>query len=73
MVGRRPRGEFPRPALDRRWDALLRAAHDRGRLIVMLRATPLTMRWLPRALEAKRLGAVAVVPLTSLLEKPGPP
>ena len=60
-------------ALDRRWGALLRVAHDRGRLVVLLRATPLTMRWLPQALDPKRLGEVSVVPLTSLLEKPGTP
>jgi hypothetical protein len=60
-------------ALDRRWNALLKEAHARGRLMVMLRATPLTKRWLPRALDAKRLGGVSLVPLTSLLEKPGAP
>jgi polysaccharide deacetylase 2 family uncharacterized protein YibQ len=58
-------------ALDQRWNALLKEAHARGRLLVMLRATPLTKRWLPRALDARRLGGVSLVPLTSLLEKPG--
>ena len=58
-------------ALDRRWNALLKEARARGRLVVMLRATPLTKRWLPRALEPRRLGGVSVVPLGSLLSKPG--
>ena len=58
-------------ALERRWTALLKEAHARGRLVVMMRATPLTKRWLPQALSAKRLDGVDVVPLTALLEKPG--
>ena len=36
-----------------------------------LRATPLTRRWLPQALTAKRLDGVDIVPLTTLLHKPG--
>jgi polysaccharide deacetylase 2 family uncharacterized protein YibQ len=58
-------------ALDQRWNALLREARERGRLVVMLRATPLTMRWLPRTLTARRLAGVRVVPLAALLDKPG--
>jgi hypothetical protein len=58
-------------ALERRWSELLKEARARGRLVVMMRATPLTRRWLPQALAAKRLGGVDVVPLTALLEKPG--
>ncbi len=58
-------------ALDQRWNGLLREARTRGRLVVMLRATPLTMRWLPHALEARRLGGVNMVPLAALLDKPG--
>ena len=60
-------------ALDKRWASLLQAAHARGQLVVMMRATPVTMRWLPHALEPKRLAGVSVVPLASLLEKPGVP
>jgi polysaccharide deacetylase 2 family uncharacterized protein YibQ len=57
-------------ALDRRWKEVLAEARERGRLVVMVRATPLTMKWLPRALEPKRLPGVSVVPLASLLRKP---
>lgn len=58
-------------ALDRRWNDILKEARARGRLVVMMRATPLTKRWLSQALSAKRLGGVDIVPLTALLEKPG--
>ncbi len=58
-------------ALDARWDDLLKEARARGRLVVLLRATPLTKRWLPGALAARRLDGVDVVPLAALLEKPG--
>ncbi|MGH7731935.1 MAG: divergent polysaccharide deacetylase family protein, partial [Candidatus Eiseniibacteriota bacterium] len=58
-------------ALDRRWSDLLEEARARGRLVVMMRATPLTKRWLPRALSSRRLGGVDIVPLAALLEKPG--
>jgi polysaccharide deacetylase 2 family uncharacterized protein YibQ len=58
-------------ALDRRWTALLKEAHARGHLVVMLRATPLTQRWLPRALDPKRLDGVSLAPLAALLSKPG--
>jgi hypothetical protein len=57
--------------LDGRWNELLALARERGDLVVMVRATPLTWRWLPQALAARRLGGVNVVPLESLLEKPG--
>ncbi len=58
-------------SLDQRWGELLKEARARGRLVVMMRATPLTKRWLPQALTAKRLDGVDIVPLTALLEKPG--
>jgi polysaccharide deacetylase 2 family uncharacterized protein YibQ len=60
-------------ALDRRWNALLKEAHERGRMVVMLRATPTSRRWLPRALALKRLDGVSLVPLASLLEQPEGP
>lgn len=60
-------------ALDKRWSALLEAARARGHLVVMMRATPLTKRWLPKAVEPKRLGGVSLVPLASLIDKPGVP
>jgi polysaccharide deacetylase 2 family uncharacterized protein YibQ len=57
-------------ALERRWKAVLAECRERGALTVMIRATPLTLRWLPRQLESKKLGAVRVVPLSSLVRKP---
>ncbi len=58
-------------ALDRRWNEVLKEARTRGRLLVMMRATPLTKRWQTQGLSAKRLGGVDIVPLSALLEKPG--
>jgi hypothetical protein len=63
--------EINAKALDKRWTELLKEAHARGRLVVMMRATPVTRRWLPQALSAKRLAGVDIVPLTALIEKPG--
>jgi polysaccharide deacetylase 2 family uncharacterized protein YibQ len=57
-------------ALERRWQEVLDEARERGRLVVMIRATPATRAWLPRALDPKRLTGVSVVPLASLLRKP---
>src|SRR5437867_6753674 len=57
-------------ALDRRWAELLRQTAERGRLVVMVRATPRTLAWLPQALDPKRLDGVAVVPLAALVHRP---
>ena len=59
-------------AMDKRWKQILKETRDRGRMIVWVRATPTTWRWMRRALDAKRLERVDLVPLTSLLRKPGP-
>jgi polysaccharide deacetylase 2 family uncharacterized protein YibQ len=58
-------------ALDARWNALLHEARGHDHLVVMARATPLLWRWLPQALSSKRLQGVDIVPLASLLDKPG--
>ena len=57
-------------ALDRRWNEVLESTHERGQLMVMLRATPLTRDWLAKGLARKRLGDIDVVPLGSLLRRP---
>jgi polysaccharide deacetylase 2 family uncharacterized protein YibQ len=57
-------------ALDQRWNEILKEARRRGRMIVMVRATPATRRWLPQALSSKRLGDVSLVPISSLLRAP---
>jgi polysaccharide deacetylase 2 family uncharacterized protein YibQ len=57
-------------ALDKRWKQLLALARARGQLVVMVRATPLTRTWLPRALDVKRLKGISLVPLSSVLHRP---
>ncbi len=56
--------------LDRAWKTTLDEARRRGHLVVMIRATPMTWRWLPKALEAKKLEGVSIVPLASLIRRP---
>jgi polysaccharide deacetylase 2 family uncharacterized protein YibQ len=58
--------------LDRRWSQVLELARARGRLLVMMRATPRHRAWLPRILERERLSGVALVPLSTLVHKPAP-
>jgi polysaccharide deacetylase 2 family uncharacterized protein YibQ len=57
-------------ALDKRWKALLQEARTRDRMTVWVRATPLTWRWLPRALDPSHLEGVNLVPLSSLVRRP---
>ncbi len=59
-------------ALDKRWKAVVELAHTRGELTVWIRLTPMTRRWLARALDRKRLPAVDLVPLESLIKRPPP-
>jgi polysaccharide deacetylase 2 family uncharacterized protein YibQ len=56
--------------LDKRWKELLALARTRGHLMVMVRATPRTLAWLPQATAVKRLKGVSLVPLSSLLRRP---
>ena len=58
-------------ALDRDWKAALERAGERGHLLVMLRATPMSVRWLDAALTEKRLGHVKLVPLSQVVRRPG--
>jgi len=59
-------------ALDRRWKEALERAHDRGHLVVWLRATRATREWLPRALAPGRLKGASIVPLAALVRSPDP-
>jgi hypothetical protein len=59
-----------RSALDRRWREVLERARARGGAVVMVRATPQTLRWLPQALGIKALHGVNAVPLSALLRVP---
>ena len=58
-------------ALDKRWREVLERVRAGGHVIVLVRATPLTRAWLPRALAPKRLAGASVVPLASVLRRPG--
>jgi polysaccharide deacetylase 2 family uncharacterized protein YibQ len=69
MLDREARKDKPN-GLDQSWNEVLRQARRRGHMIVMVRATPLTQKWLPQALSAKRLGDVSLVPISSLLRAP---
>jgi polysaccharide deacetylase 2 family uncharacterized protein YibQ len=59
-------------ALDRAWTAALTRARERGRVLVWMRATPLSFRWLPGALASKRIEGVSIVPLSALLRRGAP-
>jgi hypothetical protein len=57
-------------ALDQRWKRLLELARTRGRLLVMVRATPQVLAWLPGATSTKRLEGVSLAPLSAVLRRP---
>jgi len=57
-------------AMDRTWAAAIERAKGRGHAIVLLRVTPASAAWLPRALSEKALDGVLLVPLSSLLQRP---
>jgi polysaccharide deacetylase 2 family uncharacterized protein YibQ len=59
-------------ALDRRWKQILDEVQDRGQMVVWVRATPATYKWLPRVLDSKRLKDVDLVPLAALIRRPAP-
>lgn len=69
VIDAEARGDRPR-ALDRRWNEVLQETRRRGQMVVMMRATPLTRSWLPKALASRRLAEVSLVPLESVLRKP---
>ena len=58
-------------ALDRAWSTALEAAGKRGHQLVWLRATDRSLAWLDRALSAKRLGSVTLVPPSRVMRRPG--
>ena len=55
--------------LDAAWKRVLERAREDGKVVVMLRATPLALEWLPKAISSKRLKDVSVVPLSSILRR----
>jgi polysaccharide deacetylase 2 family uncharacterized protein YibQ len=56
--------------LDERWKKALAVARSRGRLLVMMHATPTLLAWLPGATSAKRIDGVDLVTLSALMRKP---
>ena len=56
-------------ALEAQWKRVLAEARHRGHMLVMVRATPLTLAWLPKALTPARLEGTQIVPLSALLQK----
>ena len=56
--------------LDLRWKRVLEQARSHGHLLVMVRATPGVLAWLPGATSAKRLDGVDLVPVSAVLRKP---
>ncbi len=59
-------------ALDRAWKDVLKRTRARGKLVVWMRGTPLTRRWLSAALAPQKLDGISVVPLASLLSATAP-
>lgn len=56
-------------ALDRTWAVLVARARARHRAIVLLRATPTSVKWLQQSLAPKKLDGVRVVPLSEVLHR----
>lgn len=56
-------------SLDRAWDAVLERATRRHQAVVLLRATPASVKWAKDALTPKRLGDARIVPLGSVIHR----
>lgn len=57
-------------ALDAAWKTLRARALDERQLMVWVRSTPLSRKWLTRIQNPTQLGDVRLVPLTSVLRRP---
>ena len=57
-------------ALRRAWKEALELASRHGHVIVMLRVTPLSVRWLDEALSPAALGGATLVPLSAVIRRP---
>ncbi len=55
--------------LEHAWEGLLARVQDRHQAIVLLRASPTSVKWAGRALESGRADDVRIVPLSSVLHR----
>ena len=62
------RAAAPR-TLERAWDAAVERAARRHQAVVLLRATPTSVKWARESLTPKRLGDVRIVPLSAVLHR----
>jgi polysaccharide deacetylase 2 family uncharacterized protein YibQ len=58
-------------SLDRAWAECVERAKAREQALVLVRVTPISAPWLERAFSSKSLGGVELVPISSLVRKPG--
>jgi uncharacterized protein len=58
-------------ALENAWKGALARAERRGHAIVLVRVTPLSAKWLDEALSARGLEGATLVPLSSVIHRPG--
>jgi polysaccharide deacetylase 2 family uncharacterized protein YibQ len=56
--------------LGKRWSAILAEASGREKMVVWVRATPLTLHWLGPALSGKLPAGLHVVPLSAVIKRP---
>jgi hypothetical protein len=57
-------------ALDKRWSQILEEASGREKMVVWVRATPLTLRWLEPALKRRMPAGVHVVGPSFVIRRP---
>jgi polysaccharide deacetylase 2 family uncharacterized protein YibQ len=62
------RSTAPR-SLDRAWASILERARNRHQAIVLLRATPTSVKWAREAFTTKKLAGVRIVPLSAVLHR----
>lgn len=56
-------------ALERAWEEVLTRAEHRHQAVVLLRATPTSVRWVRERFVAKKLGDVRIVPLSVVIHR----
>lgn len=59
-------------ALEKRWKGVLKDLPTRGHMVVWVRATPTSYRWLARTFDPRHLKNVDLVPMSALIRRPAP-